>query len=200
MALQRVAVAAVLVLVSAKTESPGVRAGHEFDFEIGSWRVHHRTLKKHPDGRQEWVEFEGTSRDRSIMDGLANIEENVFFTAGGTRRGVALRSFDPRTGQWAIWWLDERYPLGPVGPPVIGRFENGTGTFYSDELVDGRTIRTRYIWGRSPRPPRAGSKPRRWIRGAAGRRTGSWSSSGRTERRSACRRHARPGALATMLT
>jgi hypothetical protein len=35
----------------------------------------------------------------------------------------------------------------PVGPPVIGRFENGTGTFYSDDLVDGKPIRTRYIWG-----------------------------------------------------
>lgn len=91
----------------------------------------------------------GTLEDAQhpIMDGLANIEDNVFFTATGTRRGTALRSYDPRTGQWAIWWLDERYPLGPVEPPVIGRFENGTGAFHSDDVVDGRKIRTRYIWG-----------------------------------------------------
>ena len=43
----------------------------------------------------------------------------------------------PKTGQWAIWWLDERSPLGPVGPPVVGRFENRTGTFFSDDVVDG---------------------------------------------------------------
>jgi len=82
------------------------------------------------------------------MGGLGNVEDNVFHTAGGARRGVALRSFDPGTGQWAIWWLDERYPLGPVGPPVVGRFENGTGTFFSDDVVDGVKIRTRYIWGK----------------------------------------------------
>jgi hypothetical protein len=129
-------------------EVPSTGGAHDFDFEVGSWRVHHRTLKKHPDGGLEWVEFDGTSRNHPIMDGLANVEENVFFTASGTRRGTALRSYDPKSGQWAIWWLDERFPLGPVEPPVIGRFENGTGKFYSDDVVGGRRIRTRYIWGK----------------------------------------------------
>jgi hypothetical protein len=114
--------------------------------EVGSWRVHHRTLRGLPDGGTEWVEFEGTSINRPVMDGLANLEENVFFTATGVRRGAALRSYDSRTGQWAIWWLDERYPLGPLDPPVVGRFENGVGTFFSDDVVDGRRIRTRYLW------------------------------------------------------
>jgi hypothetical protein len=127
--------------------TPAPKGARDFDFEVGSWRVHHRTLKKHPDGGTEWVEFDGTSTNHQIMDGLANVEDNVFHTATGARRGVALRAFDPKTGQWAIWWLDERYPLGPVGPPVVGRFENGTGTFYSDDVVDGVKIRTRYIWG-----------------------------------------------------
>jgi hypothetical protein len=123
-----------------------VAGARDFDFELGSWRVHHRTLKKLPDGGQQWIEFEGTSSNHQIMDGLANIEDNVFHTAAGVRRGVALRSFDPKTGQWAIWWLDERYPLGPGERPVIGRFENGTGTFYSDDVVDGAKTRTRFIW------------------------------------------------------
>ncbi len=159
MAFLRAAAAGVLVVVPAlggcrsvdpaghRAEAPKVAGARDFDFEVGSWRVHHRTLKKLPDGGQEWIEFEGTSSNHQIMDGLANIEDNVFHTAGGVRRGVALRSFDPKTGQWAIWWLDERYPLGPGEPPVIGRFQNGTGTFYSDDVIDGAKIRTRYIWG-----------------------------------------------------
>ena len=124
------AVAAVVLVVAGdpRSEERKNAGAHGFDFEVGSWQVHHRTLKKLPDGKQEWVEFEGTSTDHQIMGGLANIEDNVFHTASGARRGVALRSFDPKTGQWAIWWLDERFPLGPVGPPVVGRFENGTGT------------------------------------------------------------------------
>ena len=143
------AVAVVVLVVAVDHGAEGQRppGARDFDFEVGSWRVHHRTLKKLPDGGQEWVEFEGTSNDHQIMGGLANVEDNVFHTAAGPRRGVALRSFDPKTGQWAIWWLDERSPLGPVGPPVVGRFENGTGTFFSDDVVDGMKIRTRYIWG-----------------------------------------------------
>jgi len=119
----------------------------DFDFEVGSWWVHHRTLKKHPDGGQEWVEFEGKSSNHQIMGGLTNIEDNEFFVDGGVRRGVAIRSYDPKTEQWAIWWLDSRYPLGPLEPPVVGRFENGTGKFYSDDVVNEQKVRTRYVWG-----------------------------------------------------
>jgi len=159
MALLRAVAVGVLALVPVlggcrsaapageRAEATKVAGARDFDFEVGTWRVHHRTLKRLPDGGQEWTEFEGTSSNHQIMDGLANVEDNVFHTASGVRRGVALRSFDPRTGQWAIWWLDERYPLGPGEPPVIGRFENGTGTFYSDDVVDGAKIRTRFIWG-----------------------------------------------------
>ena len=141
------ALTALVVTLGQGAEAPKPSGARDFDFEVGSWRVHHRTLKKLPDGGQQWVEFEGTSTDRHIMGGLGNVEDNVFHTPAGVRRGVALRSFDPKTGQWAIWWLDERSPLGPVGPPVVGRFENGTGTFFSDDVVDGVKIRTRYIWG-----------------------------------------------------
>ena len=158
MALLRVTLVIVLALApmvsgcksvgatTSSTEPPSLGRSHDFDFEVGSWRVHHRTLRGLPDGGTDWVEFEGTSINRPVMDGLANLEENVFFTATGVRRGAALRSYDSRTGQWAIWWLDERYPLGPLDPPVVGRFENGVGTFFSDDVVAGRRIRTRYLW------------------------------------------------------
>ena len=118
----------------------------DFDFEIGTWKVHHRYLKTQPDGKQQWIEFEGTSVMRKIMDGLANLEENVFNTATGVRRGVALRSFDREKGTWAIWWLDERFPHGAMDPPVIGKFENGIGSFYSESVVNGKSVRTRYQW------------------------------------------------------
>ncbi|HYL99047.1 MAG TPA: hypothetical protein VEZ90_08850, partial [Blastocatellia bacterium] len=61
-------------------------------------------------------------------------------------RGVALRSFDPKTLQWSIWWLDSRTPLGPLDPPLRGTFQNGVGTFYADDTLNGRPIRVRFIW------------------------------------------------------
>jgi hypothetical protein len=115
---------------------------HGFDFEFGNWSVHHRI--KRPSG--EWIEFEGTSSDRGLNDGSANVEENTFHRPTGDTQGIALRTFDRKTGLWAIWWVDSRDPHGALDPPVRGRFVDGVGTFYSDGLVNGKPQRTRYIW------------------------------------------------------
>ncbi|HSS03100.1 MAG TPA: hypothetical protein VLM79_38825 [Kofleriaceae bacterium] len=116
---------------------------HDFDFEFGKWRVHHRVKR---DGR--WLEFEGTCTDRGLVDGSANVEEHTFVRPSGTSYGIAVRAYDTKAGQWAIWWIDGRDPHAALDPPVKGRFADGTGTFYSDSVVDGKTIRTRYVWSR----------------------------------------------------
>ena len=64
----------------------------------------------------------------------------------GAYRAIALRSYDSKTGEWAIWWLDGRYPAGPMDPPVQGHFETGVGTFYSDYMDHGKPMRVRFIW------------------------------------------------------
>ena len=116
---------------------------HDFDFLVGEWRVHHRRLKPDSD---EWVDFEGTSSNRKLMDGGANMEEHALNAPNGAYRAVALRAYDSKTRQWAIWWLDGRYPAGPIGPPVKGRFENGIGSFYGDYAQDGKPMRVRFLW------------------------------------------------------
>jgi len=124
------------------TSLPSTRA-RDFDFLVGEWRVHHHRLKPNSD---EWVDFEGTCSNRKLMDGAANMEEHTLNAPYGAYQAVALRAFDPKTGQWAIWWLDQRYPSGPLGPPVKGEFENGVGTFYSDDMQNGKPMRVRFIW------------------------------------------------------
>jgi hypothetical protein len=114
---------------------------HDFDFLIGQWRVHHRVLKA-----GKWLEFEGTSINRKVMDGWGNVEDNVLGSPSGAYRAVGLRSYDSKSGEWAIWWLDGRAPHGPLDPPVRGHFENGVGDFYSDDVLDGKPIRVRYRW------------------------------------------------------
>jgi hypothetical protein len=117
---------------------------HDFDFEIGEWRVHHRI--KRPVDTGHWSEFDGTCTTRKLMDGAANVEDHAFHRPGGITRGVALRTYDSKTGQWAIWWVDSRVPHGALDPPVVGRFDKGVGTFYSDGTLDGKPVRTRFIW------------------------------------------------------
>jgi len=63
-------------------------------------------LKERLAASQEWVEFEGTLVAQSLMDGNANVDDNVLYLPDDTYRAVSLRSFDPKTGEWSIWWLD----------------------------------------------------------------------------------------------
>ena len=128
---------------SRAAEAPADMSGvHDFDFQVGDWRVHHRV--KRPSG--EWFEFDGTCSNRPLMGGAANVEDNRFDKPSGVTRGVAMRAYDPTTASWAIWWIDSRAPHAPIDPPVIGRFDNGVGTFYSDGTLDGKPMRTRYTW------------------------------------------------------
>ena len=117
---------------------------HDFDFEFGKWRVRHRIKSAANDGT--WKEIDGTSTCRPLMDGSANIEEQTFARPDGSTYGVALRAYDRKSGQWAIWWVDSRDPHLPLDPPVKGRFDNGVGTFYSDGVLDGKPVRTRFVW------------------------------------------------------
>ena len=97
-------------------------------------------------GSTTWDEFEGTQVFWQVMDGFGNVDDNVLELPGGTYHGVTLRAYDPKTGQWAIWWLDGRNPFGSLEPPVRGRFENGVGTFYADDTLRGKPIRVRFVW------------------------------------------------------
>lgn len=117
----------------------------DFDFLVGRWKVRHRRLRQRLVGCTEWDEFGGSSELRQLMDGRANVDDCLLELPGGAYRAVTLRSFDPETGQWAIWWLDGRFPH-QMDVPMIGGFSSGVGTFYADEQIDGRSVRVRFLW------------------------------------------------------
>ena len=127
------------------SSTPGV---HDFDFLVGQWRVHHRKLKERLANNHEWIEFEGTLNSQPLMGGYSNVDDLVLEVPGNAYRGVALRSFDSKTQQWSIWWLDSRTPLGPLDPPMRGSFHNGVGTFYADDTLNGRPVRIRFLWSK----------------------------------------------------
>jgi hypothetical protein len=130
--------------VATPTANPGSGV-HDFDFYFGKWRVHHRRLKERLAGSDEWQEFDGTSEAWPLLGGAGNVDDNVLELPAGTYRAVSLRSFDPETGQWAIWWLDERNP-GRLDPPVVGGFVDGIGTFQCDDTLNGQPIVVRFLW------------------------------------------------------
>lgn len=127
-------------------QTPNLSGVHDFDFFIGSWRTHSRRLKYRLVGSHDWEEFDGTIRSLSLMGGLANVDDTEFDTPEGIYRGVAPRAYDPKTGLWAIWWIDGRNPHGALDPPVKGRFVHGIGTFYASDTLRGKPIKVRFIW------------------------------------------------------
>jgi hypothetical protein len=118
---------------------------NDFDFLIGSWRVQHHQLKTRLAGGDEWIDFEGTTTAQKLMEGTANVDDNVLVKPTGRYRAVSLRAFDEKTKQWSIWWLDGRN-IGTLDPPVRGGFSNGIGTFYGDDMLEGKPIRVRFLW------------------------------------------------------
>lgn len=115
----------------------------DFAFLVGDWSVQHRRLKP---GTGEWVESVGSCSNREVMAGAANLEEHALNEPNRAYRALGLRSFDAQTGEWSIWWLDGRYPGGPLDPPVKGHFENGVGHFFGDYTQDGKPMRVRFVW------------------------------------------------------
>jgi hypothetical protein len=118
---------------------------HDFDFLHGDWHVAHRRLKHRLQGSDEWEGFGGTCRCRATLGGFGNFDDNVIDLPGGAYRAMTIRSFDVDSEQWAIWWLDARWPHA-LGVPMIGAFKNAVGNFFNEEVIDGRPIRTRFLW------------------------------------------------------
>lgn len=120
---------------------------------VGSWSVRHRRLKARLAGCADRETFPGTCVNWGVMEGQGNVDDNVLELPSGTYRAVAVRSHDPATGLWSIWWLDGRTTM--IDPPVRGGFENGLGTFIGDDVFEGRPIKVRFQWsgihGPSPR-------------------------------------------------
>lgn len=123
--------------------TPGV---HDFSFQTGTWRVIHRKLMQRLAGTTSWQEFEGQCRAWEFMQGEGNLDDHYLIDPCGAHMGASLRRFDARSGLWSIWWWDSR--KSDIGPPVIGCFDNGVGTFFGEDTYNDRPIMVRYIWSK----------------------------------------------------
>ena len=129
-------------------EKPDLSGLRDFDFLVGDWRVQHRRLEERLANSKEWQDFDGTCSNRRLMDGSGNVDDNVINLPGDTYRGIGLRSYDPKTGLWAICLVDSRTTHGAVDQPVKGKLVNGVGSFYADDTLRGKPIRVRFTWSK----------------------------------------------------
>jgi hypothetical protein len=120
---------------------------HDFDFLIGNWKAHVRRLPDRLVGSTTWVEYDGISNHKKILDTNANFEE---FEVDNPEKhlhikGQTLRLYNPDSHQWSIYTLDlDKGALNQ--PPVVGQFTGNRGEFYDQEQYKGRSILVRYVW------------------------------------------------------
>lgn len=116
---------------------------HDFDFEIGAWRTQLKRLVDPLSGSKTWVEYEGTTVVRKVLDGRANLVELDVQGPAGRIEGLSLRLYDPHARQWSLNFSN--IESGTLSPPSIGGFSKGRGEFYSKETLDGREILVRFV-------------------------------------------------------
>ena len=104
-------------------------AQHDFDFELGRWKIHLKKLLHPLTGSTTWVEFDGTSVTRKVWNGRSQLEEFETDSPDGNHiEGMTLRLYDPQTHQWSLYWATSK--SGAIGVPTIGEFKNGRGEFF----------------------------------------------------------------------
>ena len=120
---------------------------HDFDFLIGDWKAHVRRLPDRLVGSNQWVEYDGISNHKKLLDSNANFEE---FEVDNPEKHLhinaqTLRLYNPTSRQWSIYLVDlDRGTLSL--PPVVGQFTGHRGEFYDQEEYKGRAILVRYVW------------------------------------------------------
>jgi len=120
----------------------------DFDFAIGRWRVHNRKLANVLDLTcTDWIEFDAICEVHPILDGLGNFDTFVPIGLPEDKHyeGATLRMFDPSTGLWRMWWVSSR-TTDRVDEPVAGRFTDGHGQFFCDDVISGTPVKVRYDW------------------------------------------------------
>lgn len=132
--------------IARAEEAKPMRDGqHDFDFYVGTWKIHNRRLVKPLTGSKQWIEFDGTSVARPVWNGRANMDEYEGESPSGHISGLTVRTYNAKTGQWSLYWANASNGEFSL-PPVVGHFENGRGEFFDHEDYNGKPIVVRYTW------------------------------------------------------
>jgi hypothetical protein len=133
---------------SAAPTTAAARDGQrDFDFELGSWKIHLKRLVNPLSGSTKWIEFDGTSVTRKVWDGHAQLEEFETDGAAGHIEGLTLRLYNPKSRQWSLYWANSKDgSMG--GPPNVGEFRDGVGNFYCMDTFNGKMVLVKYEWSK----------------------------------------------------
>jgi hypothetical protein len=120
---------------------------HDFDFEVGVWKAHVKTLVHRLSNSNDWEELDGTVETRTLplLEGWNEAEMRVDSPTTHRRIEIlAVRCYNPVSRQWSIYGSSVK--TGVFDPPVTGQFSNGHGEFFGSDTWEGRAVTVRYMW------------------------------------------------------
>lgn len=123
---------------------------HDFDWDLGTWKIHMRRLVHPLTGSTTWTEMDGTTVNSKVWDGRANLAEVEADGSSGHLELLALRLYNPATHEWNVNFATSGVGVlnTPTGLPIIGEFKNSLGEFYDQEpYTNGRAILVRFRIG-----------------------------------------------------
>jgi len=130
--------------IGTPAAAPAANDGQQdFNWEMGTWETKLRRLKQPLGGSQDWLEYEGTTTVKPLMEKRANIVEFDVQGPAGRISGVSLRLFQPATRQWTLHFAN--LANGSMTEPMQGSFKQGHGTFYGQDTLNGRKILVRFL-------------------------------------------------------
>lgn len=128
-----------------------VRDGsHDFDFIYGKWRMPNHRLKKRLAGSHDWADFVTCDEGSPLPGGIGDVD---YWKANFWKNfvGVTVRTYDPKTGLWRIYWVDNTFSGGVFEPPVVGQFKGNVGVFEGADTFNGTPVKVRFIWTLNPK-------------------------------------------------
>ena len=137
-----------LARAQQKTDAPGTNqptvrdAQHDFDWDIGAWKLHMKRLVHPLTGSTTWVEYDGTDTVRKVWDGRANLGEVEADGPAGHIELLTLRLYNPDTHQWSLNITGSG--SGVLSPPAVGEFKDGHAEFYQQEPIYGKPTIVRF--------------------------------------------------------
>jgi hypothetical protein len=60
--------------------------------------------------------------------------------------GNTVRVFNPETKEWSLYWVDNYNLHLGLTYQTKGKFENGIGTFYGEEMFEGKKVKQKFTW------------------------------------------------------
>ena len=135
---------------NSKPAQPPVRDGsHDFDFIYGKWRMPNRRLVKRLAGSHEWTDFISCTEGSPLAGGIGDMD--ILRTSYWKDFvGITIRTYDPETGLWRLYWFDNRFSHGVIDPPVVGKFNGKVGVFEGKSTFNGKPILVRFTWTINP--------------------------------------------------